>query len=345
MRELVETARQWLAEGRAGYLARPVTEQGFGPRDPAGAVLVDARGECVGALYRGVFDAELIAEAGAMGAMGAAAGGDSGAGAGGRASGGTARVCEVSVRGAEAEAAKLTCGGQAEVLIQPLAAIPAEWWELLGEGVGVALVTRLNEAADQATSEVVRATDAVRDEAGRRAGELLAVRRPGRDALYGDSGLVLVEAYPSAPYVVIGGGGELAEIIERQALLLGWEAVLVTDREEAARVIEARRDAACVVMLSHDEEFDVPTLRDALAAGVPYVGALGSRRTTARRREGLIGAGVSEARLALVHGPIGLDLGARTPAETALAICAEILGVLGARKAGALRDAEGPLNP
>ncbi|WP_326588013.1 XdhC family protein [Streptomyces sp. NBC_01294] len=336
MRELVETARQWLAEGRAGYLARPVTEQGFGPRDPAGAVLVDARGECVGALYRGVFDAELIAEVGAIGAMGAAAGG---------VSGGTARVCEVSVRGPEAEAAKLTCGGQAEVLIQPLAAIPAEWWELLDEGVGVALVTRLNETADQATSEVVRATDAVRDEAGRRAGELLAVRRPGRDALYGDSGLVLVEAYPSAPYVVIGGGGELAEIIERQALLLGWEAVLVTGREEAAQVIEARRDAACVVMLSHDEEFDVPTLRDALAAGVPYVGALGSRRTTARRREGLIGAGVSEAQLALVHGPIGLDLGARTPAETALAICAEILGVLGARKAGALRDAEGPLNP
>lgn len=337
MRELVETARQWLAEGRAGYLARPVTEQGFGPRDPGGAVLVDARGECVGSLYRGVFDAELVAEARAMGAEVT--------GTGALGAGVTARVCEVSVRGAEAVAAKLTCGGQAEVLIQPLAAIPAEWWALLGEGVGVALVTRLNEAADQASSEVVRATDAVRDDAGRRAGELLATRRAGRDALYGESGLVLVEAYPSAPYVVIGGGGELAEIIERQALLLGWDAVLVTSREEAAKAIEARRDAACVVMLSHDEGFDVPTLRDALAAGVPYIGALGSRRTTARRREGLINAGVSEAQLALVHGPIGLDLGARTPAETALAICAEILGVLGARTAGALRDAEGPLNP
>ncbi|WP_405831985.1 XdhC family protein [Streptomyces sp. NBC_00105] len=327
MRELVETARQWVAEGRAGYLARPVTEQGFGPRDPAGAVLVDARGECVGALYRGVFDAELIAEAGAM------------------RPGDTARVCEVSVRLAEAVEAKLTCGGQAEVLLQPLSAIPAEWWELLGEGVGVALVTRLNEAADHASSEVVRATDVPHDDAGRRAGELLAVRRPGRDALYGQSGLVLVEAHPSAPYVVIGGNGELAEIIERQALLLGWEAALVTGREEAAELIEARRDAACVVMLSHDEEFDVPTLRAALAAEVPYIGALGSRRTTARRREGLVSAGVSEAQLARVHGPIGLDLGARTPAETALAICAEILGVLGARKAGALRDADGPINP
>lgn len=67
MRELVETARRWVAEGREAYLARPVTEQGFGPRDPAGAVLVDAGGECVGALYRGVFDAELVTEAGALG--------------------------------------------------------------------------------------------------------------------------------------------------------------------------------------------------------------------------------------------------------------------------------------
>ncbi|MFF8260528.1 XdhC family protein [Streptomyces virginiae] len=326
MRGLVETAKQWVAEGRAGYLARPVTEQGFGPRDPAGAVLVDARGECVGSLYRGVFDAELVAEAVAMGP------------------GVTARVCEVSVGGDEAVAAKLTCGGQAEVLLQPLAAIPAEWWELLGEGVGVALVTRLNEAADQASSEVVRATAVPRDDAGRRAGELLATRRPGRDALYGEGGLVLVEAQPSAPYVVIGGGGELAVVIERQALLLGWEAVRVEAAGPAVEAIEARRDCAGVVVLSHDEEFDVPTLRAALAAGVPYVGALGSRRTTARRREGLLAAGVTEAELARVHGPIGLDLGARTPAETALAICAEILGVLGARTAGALRDTDGPIN-
>ncbi|MET9322556.1 XdhC family protein [Streptomyces sp. NPDC003038] len=325
MRELVETAQRWVAEGRAAYLARPVTEQGFGPRDPAGAVLLDARGECVGALYRGVFDAELVAEAGAM------------------AAGDTARVCEVSVRGAEAVAAKLTCGGQAEVLIQPLAFIPASWWELLAQGVGVALVTRLNDAADQAVSEVVRATDAPRDDAERRAGELLGTRRPGRDALYGESGLVLVEAYPSAPYVVIGGSGELAEIIERQARLLGWEAVALESGEDAEKVIRGRRDAACLVMLSHEPAFDVPTLQVALAEGIPYVGALGSRKTTARRRDGLIAAGVSEAELARVHGPIGLDIGARTPAETALAICAEIIAVLGGREAGALRDSDGPL--
>ncbi|MBT2403849.1 MULTISPECIES: XdhC family protein [unclassified Streptomyces] len=325
MRELVETARQWVAEGRAGYLARPVTEQGFGPRDPAGAVLVDARGECVGALYRGVFDAELAAEAAAMGA------------------GETARVCEVSVGAGEAVEARLTCGGQAEVLVQPLSAIPGEWWELLGQGVGVALVTQLNEGADQAVSVVVRAAVAPASDAERRAGELLATRRPGRDALYGESGLVPVEAYPSAPYVVIGGSGELADVIEAQAQLLGWGVSKVSDVAEAGKVLEARQDAACLAMLSHDPEFDVPTLRNALALGIPYIGALGSRKTTARRRDGLIAAGVSEADLARVHGPIGLDLGAQTPAETALAICAEVLAVLGGRDARGVRDADGPL--
>lgn len=207
----------------------------------------------------------------------------------------------------------------------------------------MALVTRLNEAADRAESRVVRTGVTPRDDAERRAGELLGTRRPGRDALYGGSGLVLVEAYPSAPHVVIGGAGELAEVIGAQAALLGWETVTVTGAAEAEKVLTAQRDAACLVLLSHEPEFDVPTLRTALALGIPYVGALGSRRTTARRREGLVAAGVREAELARVHGPIGLDLGARTPAETALAICAEILGVLGGREAQGLRDSDGPL--
>jgi xanthine dehydrogenase accessory factor len=326
MRELADVARQWLAEGRAGFLARPVTEQGFGPRDPAGAVLLDAtRGVVAGSLYRGVFDAELTAEAGAMGA------------------GENARLCEVSVGAAEATDARLTCGGRAEILLQSLDSVPAAWWDLLGQGAGAALVTRLGERADHVASEVVRATDTPVSDAERRAGELLATRRPGRDALYGESGLVLVEAYPSAPYLVITGGGELAGIIARQAALLEWEARIVETAAEAGKALEAHRDAACLILLSHEPDVDVPTLRTALDLGVPYTGALGSRKTTARRREGLLAAGVSEDRLRSVHGPIGLDLGAKTPAETALAICAEILGVLGGRETRGLRDSDGPL--
>ena len=78
-------------------------------------------------------------------------------------------------------------------------------------------------------------------------------------------------------------------------------------------------------MLTHDEKFDVPALKGALETEAFYVGALGSRRNQAKRRERLLEAGVDEAELDRISGPAGLDIGADTPAETALSILAEIL--------------------
>jgi xanthine dehydrogenase accessory factor len=106
MRELADTAREWAARGRTGVLARGVTEQGFGPRHPADAILTDEDGHCHGTLYRGVFDEHLAAEAAALTVEH------------------TARVCEVSVHDDEVKQAGLTCGGQAEILLQPLDAVP-----------------------------------------------------------------------------------------------------------------------------------------------------------------------------------------------------------------------------
>ncbi|MGW1890453.1 XdhC family protein [Streptomyces sp. NPDC002004] len=333
MRELAETARRWAAERRRAVLARPITEQGFGPRRPDDALLVDAGGESAGSLYRGAFDARLAAETAAVPADG------------------SARVCTVSVQTGEAEAARLTCGGRAEILLQPLHTVPVAWWDLLADGAGGALITRLDDVANRATSTVVRgvATDEGGGGTGAESGDvararrMLAAHRAGRDARRDDSGLVLIEAYPAAPHLVIVGGGELADLLTAQAGLLGWNATTTQDAREAEGLLAAHPDAACLVVLSHSPDVDVPTLRTALDRGVPYIGALGSRHTQARRTAELVASGVSEDRLRAVHGPIGLDLGARTPAETALAISAEILGVLGARGGGALRDAPSPV--
>ncbi|WP_329550022.1 XdhC family protein [Streptomyces sp. NBC_01356] len=76
----------------------------------------------------------------------------------------------------------------------------------------------------------------------------------------------------------------------------------------------------------------------ALTTGIAYVGALGSRRTQARRAQALAEAGLDEAHIGRIHGPIGLDLVARTPAERALAACAEVLAALDGREARVLRD-------
>ena len=105
------------------------------------------------------------------------------------------------------------------------------------------------------------------------------------------------------------------------------------------------RDAVCV--LTHDPKFDVPAIVAALATRVGYIGAMGSRRTHADRSGRLLEAGVAEDDLARVMGPIGLDIGARTPEETAVSICAEVIALrVGGDKVPvpSLRDRGGPIH-
>jgi len=102
------------------------------------------------------------------------------------------------------------------------------------------------------------------------------------------------------------------------------------------------RDAVCV--LTHDAKFDVPAIVGALATSVGYLGVMGSRRTHARRLERLAEAGVGAEGIARLMAPIGLDIGARTPEETAVAVCAEIIALRTGRTAGSLRDTSGPIH-
>jgi xanthine dehydrogenase accessory factor len=102
------------------------------------------------------------------------------------------------------------------------------------------------------------------------------------------------------------------------------------------------RDAVCV--LTHDTKFDVPAIVGSLATQVGYLGAMGSRRTHARRVERLREVGVTDADLARIMAPIGLDIGARTPEETAVSICAEIIAERTGRAAGSLRSGSGPIH-
>jgi xanthine dehydrogenase accessory factor len=102
------------------------------------------------------------------------------------------------------------------------------------------------------------------------------------------------------------------------------------------------RDAVCV--LTHDPKFDVPAIMSALQTKVGYLGAMGSRRTHVERVARLKEAGVTDEGLARVMAPIGLDLGARTPEETAVSICAEIIALRTGREAPSLRDTVGPIH-
>jgi xanthine dehydrogenase accessory factor len=167
---------------------------------------------------------------------------------------------------------------------------------------------------------------------------------------------VFAEVLGPPPRLLVFGAVDLAEELCRAAKGLGWRTV-VTDAR--ARFATAERvpstdelvvawpeealerfapdERTAVVVLTHEDRWDVPALAGALGTPAFYVGALGSRRTQERRRERLLETGVSEEQLARLCGPAGLDLGAGTPAETALSILAEILAVRAGRDGGPLR--------
>jgi xanthine dehydrogenase accessory factor len=170
---------------------------------------------------------------------------------------------------------------------------------------------------------------------------------------------VFAEVFGPPPRLVVVGAVDTAEALCRAAKALGWRTAVADARARFATrerlpsadelVVGWPDDAYArlglgygdaVVVLTHDEKFDVPAIAGALAADVSYVGALGSRRAQEARRERLREAGVADEDLARIHGPCGLDVGAESPAETAVSILAEILAVRAGRDGGHLRDAK-----
>jgi xanthine dehydrogenase accessory factor len=176
---------------------------------------------------------------------------------------------------------------------------------------------------------------------------------------------VFIESFAPAPRMIVFGAVDFTAALVTAAKLLGYRvtvcdarAVFATrqrfpdaddvvndwpDRHLAKVGAElGPRDAVCV--LTHDAKFDVPALVAALATDAGYIGAMGSRRTHADRVARLRDAGIDDAGVERIMAPIGLDLGARTPEETAISICAEIIARRTGRGAPSLRDTEGPIH-
>ena len=142
--------------------------------------------------------------------------------------------------------------------------------------------------------------------------------------------------------LLVVGDGPVTEALVVMAEVLGWRATVAGTTEE---VEVALPTATAVVVTSHHDGLDGPAIAAALAARPAYLGAMGSRRTQARRREWLLGHGLSEADLEPLHAPAGLDIGADAPPEIALSILAELVAtVRGAAAQGSLKDRPGPIH-
>ncbi len=180
-----------------------------------------------------------------------------------------------------------------------------------------------------------------------------------------DAVAVFIQSFAPPPRLLIFGAVDFTAALVRVAKVLGYHVTVCDAREVFAtrrrfpladeivvdwphRLLErvgptlGPADAVCV--LTHDHKFDVPAILAALGTNVGYLGAMGSRRTAEERWGLLREAGLSEPELARVMAPIGLDIGARTPEETAVSICAEIIAMRTGRRAASLRYGNGPLH-
>ena len=176
---------------------------------------------------------------------------------------------------------------------------------------------------------------------------------------------VFVESYAARPQMIIFGAVDFTRALASQAKLLGYRVVVCDAREVFAtrqrfpmadevvvdwpnRLLErigdtlGPRDAVCV--LTHDNKFDVPAITAAVKTDVGYIGAMGSRRTTDARNMRLLDEGLSDDELGRVLAPIGLDIGSRSPEETAVSIVAEIISARTGRTAPNLRDRDGSIH-
>ena len=250
----------------------------------------------------------------------------------------------------------LSCGGTISVLVEPgvrpevLAAARSDAGSVVATvtagrapaGSGLVVDERGgHKAFGDFPNDLIRPTVAA-------AGDALAKLTSRLETLgEGDAATaVFLEVFPRRPTLLIFGGVHVATHLVHMAKPLGYRTVVADGREgfltperfpaadelilgwpEDVFARVGIDSATCICLLTHDPKFDEPALDIALRSPAVYVGAIGSRKTQQVRRERLRAAGFTEAEVARLHGPIGLDLGGREPAEIALAILAEISAV------------------
>jgi xanthine dehydrogenase accessory factor len=256
---------------------------------------------------------------------------------------GTARVVRYGVTDEQAWEVGLACGGTIDILVQP--SVPAEVVEAARGPGGVVVALPLE-------GEALGRPTIIREDTGNGAAPFVAIAlealrhqrsRTARVPLGTGEVPMFFEVFPRPPRLVIVGGVHVATALVPLARALGY-LTFVADGRPGFLTRERFPDADALVhgwpadvfarigldsatyvcVLTHDPKFDDPALLLALQSPAVYVGALGSRKTQSARRVRLREAGLTDVQLARLHGPIGLDLGGRSPAEIALEILAEM---------------------
>jgi xanthine dehydrogenase accessory factor len=361
VREELPTLRRWQADGTRFALATVIATSQSAPR-PAGAVLaVHPDGQVVGSVSGGCVEGAVVEVATEV------------------LDTDVPQRVRYGISDDEAFAVGLTCGGTIEVLVHPVTPTTVDLDALARDldvdaPVAVAVVVDGDHAGATLVVRPDDATGTTGDEGLDHAvtADARGMLEQGATGLrhYGPHGErridevgVFVASFAPRPRMLVFGAIDFAGAVASVGRFLGYHVTVCDARARFATtarfpdadevvvswphryLADTEVDARTVIcVLTHDPKFDVPVLQEALRTDAAYVGVMGSRRTHEDRLDRLREAGVDAASLQRLRSPIGLDLGARTPQETAVSIAAEILlerhGGSGAR----LTDTVGPIH-
>jgi xanthine dehydrogenase accessory factor len=363
VRDILDDLQPWLSEGIPFAVATVIRTWKSSPRPIGAAMAVSASGEVIGSVSGGCVEGAVYGVAQEV-----------------LATGRPQRVT-YGVSDDDAFSVGLTCGGTLELFVQrgDAAAFPElpELTELVAARRPVAVATVVSEHGSPGARMLItpegssgslgsaRLDQAVADDGlgmlNHGTTDVLHVGEHGERRA--DGLTVFVESYAPPPKMIVFGAIDFAAAVARIGKYLGYsvtvcdarpvfatrkrfpdvdEVVVQWPHEYLAGVDVDERTVLCV--LTHDPKFDVPLLTLALRTRAGYIGAMGSRRTSTDRLERLREAGLSEDELARLRSPIGLDLGARTPEETAVSIAAEIISLTWAGTGRPLTELGGPIH-
>lgn len=308
----------WYISGKQFALARVIATWGSSPRRPGAAMIISAAGEVHGSVSGGCVESEVMEAAQHVLATG------------------IPQRLEFGIADETAWSQGLSCGGKLSVWVEPFT--PERWGGVL-----------------EPWQEALAANHRITLHTPLRANELPFVRPSGSTAILEEAGkAIFVQDFPPQNRVLLFGAGHVTLPLVKILNVMGMTCVVIDPRsvftqkerfgDAEAKILTAwPQEVAAelnmgpsdfVVLLTHNPKIDDPALTLALNGNVAYIGALGSRKTQAKRRQRFLEKGFSAAQLDRIHGPVGLDLGGgRSPEEIALSIAAQIVQVQNIRSA------------
>ncbi|MDH3648977.1 MAG: XdhC family protein, partial [Saprospiraceae bacterium] len=331
MRDIADDIQRWMDQGKVFALATVIKTWRSAPRQVGSCMAISDELQIIGSVSGGCVEGEVVKRAQEVIKTQ------------------VPTKIRFGVSNDDAWNVGLSCGGAIEIFLEPFPGKAPSIWKALLARIDAEKPSVLVKSLDASGTQSLYGAefsdetmaDPIRNEA------TLALKRRESKKVDAEGVPIFLHSFPTQPHLIMIGAAHITVDLTKQARLQGFRTTVIdprgifsgsiteTDRPDKLHAAWPQEilpelsldDSTYVAILSHDTKIDDPALHILLRSQVAYIGALGSRKTQAKRKARLLEAGFSETEVARIHGPIGLDIGALTPAEIALSVMAEVVRV------------------